>query len=282
MSAPPPADAELLARARHGDQAARDELHGRHVAAARRFASLHGGAGHPDHLVDDAFERALAGTAVGPGAGAEAEAALDRAFRVHLFVALRRLAGRRPAHRPADGDVAAAPGEPDPGDPGGMSETGGTGGTGQPGDEVPPVVRGRGGSAALGPDEQVMVLSAYESLPERWQVLLWQTAVEGHQPRELGPNFGVSANAAAALAYRGREKLRQAYVEAQLQMAPRPECEPHRSRLVAYVRDGLGRRDQAATEAHIDGCPPCAELVGELQDIDRMLVGAVRPYFDMR
>jgi hypothetical protein len=89
----------------------------------------------------------------------------------------------------------------------------------------------------------------------------------------------MSANAAAALAYRAREKLRQAYLQAHLQAAPRPECEPHRSRLGAYVRDGLSRRDRGTTEGHLDDCGSCRSLVGELADVNRMLVRSLLPIF---
>jgi anti-sigma factor RsiW len=89
----------------------------------------------------------------------------------------------------------------------------------------------------------------------------------------------MSANAAAALAYRAREKLRQAYLQAHLLASPHPECEPHRSRLGAYVRGGLSKRDQAATKRHVDNCASCQALVAELSDVNRMLVRSVLPLF---
>jgi RNA polymerase sigma factor (sigma-70 family) len=235
-------DAELLAQARQGDEAAFTELYVRHQAAARRLASTYRRAGDPDDLVNESFERILG--AIKRGAGPE------EAFRAYLFVTLRRLATDRIAHHHDE-----------------------------PVDEVPEPVRSEEAEPALEVGERELVLAAYESLPERWQAVLWQTAVEGRQPRELAPDFGMSANAAAALAYRAREKLRQAYLQAHLQAAPRPECEPHRSRLGAYVRDGLGRRDRSATEGHVRECAACRGLVMELRDIDRMLVRSVQPYF---
>jgi RNA polymerase sigma factor (sigma-70 family) len=235
-------DAELLAQARQGDEAAFTELYVRHESAARRLASSYRRAGDPDDLVNEAFERVL--TAIKRGAGP------DEAFRAYLFVTLRRLAIDRIARTHDD-----------------------------PVDEVPEPVRAEEQTEPLDPSERQIVLSAYESLPERWQAVLWQTAVEGRQPRELAPAFGMSANAAAALAYRAREKLRQAYLQAHLTAAPRPGCEPHRSRLGAYVRDGLGRRDRSATETHVGDCAACTALLIELRDIDRMLVRSVEPFF---
>jgi RNA polymerase sigma factor (sigma-70 family) len=235
-------DAELLAQARRGDETAFAELYVRHEAAARRLANSYARAGDPDDLVNEAFERVLKALRKGLGP--------DEAFRAYLFVTLRRLAADRIARRQDD-----------------------------PYDEVPEPVR----AAAHGPDidaaDRALVVQAYESLPDRWQAVLWQTAVEGAQPRELAPALGMSANAAAALAYRAREKLRQAYLQAHLQTAPRPACEPHRSRLGAYVRDGLGTRDRSATGAHIDECSSCQGLVAELADVNRLLVRSLFPIF---
>ena len=109
--------------------------------------------------------------------------------------------------------------------------------------------------------------------------MLWHTAVEGRQPKELAGVLGVSANAAAAMAYRAREKLRQAYLQAHLLASPAPEHEPYRSQLGAYVRDGLSKRDRAAVQAHLDGCASCRALVAELDDVNRMLVRSVVPLF---
>jgi hypothetical protein len=109
--------------------------------------------------------------------------------------------------------------------------------------------------------------------------VLWHTAVEGRQPKELAGVLGVSANAAAAMAYRAREKLRQAYLQAHLLASPAPEHEPYRSQLGAYVRDGLSKRDRAAVQAHLDGCKSCRALVAELDDVNRMLVRSVVPLF---
>src|SRR5262245_26730329 len=81
------------------------------------------------------------------------------------------------------------------------------------------------------------------------------------------------------MAYRAREKLRQAYLQAHLAASPSPEHEPYRSQLGAYVRDGLSARDKAAVQAHLDGCEPCRNLVAELNDVNRMLVLSVAPLF---
>jgi RNA polymerase sigma factor (sigma-70 family) len=235
-------DAELLAQARQGDETAFAELYVRHEPAARRLANSYARACDPDDLVNESFERVLKALRKGLGP--------TEAFRAYLFVTLRRLAADRIVWSQDD-----------------------------PYDEVPEPVRAEAHAPELDPDDRALIVSAYESLPDRWQAVLWQTAVEGHQPRDLAPALGMSPNAAAALAYRAREKLRQAYLQAHLQTAPRPQCEPHRSRLGAYVRDGLGARDRGTTEGHLDTCSPCRGLVAELADVNRLLVRSFVPIF---
>ncbi len=242
MTGTAPSDAELLARARHSDRSAFTELYVRHQAAARRVAAAYPPAGDPDDLVNGAFERVLAALERGGGP--------DDAFRAYLFVTLRRLAAE---------EIALARDEPVA--------------------ELPEPVEAETHNPVIDLADRKMVIDAYESLPDRWQSVLWQTAVEGRQPREVAPVLGVSANAASAMAYRARERLRQAYLQAHLQAAPRPECEPHRSRLGAYVRDGLSRRDRGATETHLGDCDACRGLLVELSEINSMLVRSLVPLF---
>src|SRR5262245_7809441 len=235
-------DAELLEQARNGDEAAYAELYVRHQPAALRLASTYRRLGDPEDLVNEAFEKILAAVRRGGGP--------TEAFRAYLFVTLRRLAAER-AERPPE----------------------------EPLDDVPEPVAAEAAEPEMARADRDIMNDAFESLPDRWQTVLWHTAVEGRAPRELAAVLGVSANAAAALAYRAREKLRQAYLQAHLLASPHPECEPHRSRLGAYVRGGLSRRDQAATKRHVDRCESCQALVVELTDVNRMLVRSLLPFF---
>jgi RNA polymerase sigma factor (sigma-70 family) len=235
-------DAELLDQARNGDEAAFTELYVRHQPAALRLASTYRRLGDPEDLVNEAFENVLADVRRGHGP--------TDAFRAYLFVTLRRLASEH-AERPA----------------------------GQPLDNIPEPVVAEATEPPMARADRDIMNDAFESLPDRWQTVLWHTAVEGRAPRELAVVWRVSANAAAALAYRAREKLRQAYLQAHLLASPHPECEPHRSRLGAYARDGLSRRDQAATKRHVSRCESCQALAVELTDVNRMLVRSLLPFF---
>ena len=235
-------DAELLDQARHGGEAAFTELYVRHQPAALRLASTYRRSADPEDLVNEAFEKVLAAVRRGGGP--------TESFRAYLFVTLRRLAAEH-AERPSD----------------------------EPLDDVPEPVVAEAAEPGMERADRDIMSSAFESLPDRWQAVLWHTAVEGRAPRELAPALDVSANAAAALSYRAREKLRQAYLQAHLLASPHPECEPHRSRLGAYVRGGLRPRVQAATERHVESCGSCSALVAELTDVNRLLARSLLPLF---
>ncbi len=235
-------DAELIEQARGGDEAAFTELYVRHQPAALRLARTYRRLGDPDELVNGAFERVLG--AIKRGAGP------TESFRAYLFVTLRRYATEK-AGKPEEESL----------------------------DDVPEPVSDAADSPALAQADRDLISHAFESLPERWQAVLWHTAVEGRQPRELAEVMGVSANAAAAMSYRAREKLRQAYLQAHLLASPAPDHEPYRSELGAYVRGGLSARDMAALDRHLEGCDSCRALVAELEDVNRTLARAVLPLF---
>ena len=94
-------------------------------------------------------------------------------------------------------------------------------------DEVPEDM-GRVLAAAASSDdeeERRLAAAAFASLPERWQLVLWHTEVEGRSPAEVAPLLGLAPNAVAALAYRAREGLRQAYLNAHIQARPPAGCE---------------------------------------------------------
>lgn len=74
-----------------------------------------------------------------------------------------------------------------------------------PREELPECLDGDGDSE---PDP----FDALAKLPERWRRVLWHTAVEGRTTAEVAPLLGMAPNAVAALAYRAREGLRQAYL----------------------------------------------------------------------
>ena len=120
---------------------------------------------------------------------------------------------------------------------------------------------------------------AFASLPERWQLVLWHTEVEGQRPAEVAPLLGLTPNAVSQLAHRAREGLRQAFVSMHVHDAgePRSACQATRANLGAYIRAGLSSREAARVSAHLECCRPCTAIYLELVEVDTDLRGLLAP-----
>ena len=237
-----PADAELISAVRGGDLDAFGPLFARHVEAARRLARQLVPGPDADDLVSDAFAKVLGVLQRGGGP--------DLAFRAYLLTAVRRLhvdrirAGAR--LHPTDDLTPFDPGVP-------FRDT---------------AVEGFENAAAA---------RAFASLPERWQLVLWHTEVEGQKPAEVAPLLGLSPNSVSALAYRAREGLRQAFLSMHAQDTADATCLWTQEHLGAHVRGGLARRDSARVERHLVDCRRCTAVYLELLEINSGLAGLLAP-----
>ncbi|KMM47392.1 hypothetical protein CWIS_00085, partial [Cellulomonas sp. A375-1] len=240
-------DAELISAARAGDESGFAGLYERHAAAAtvvaRRYTDDHADA---DDVVADAFTAVYSALRRGNGP--------DEAFRAYLFTVVRRTASARRdvLHRvrPTD-DLATL-----------------EAGTALAGTAEDPTLEGF---------ERGVVARAFHSLPERWQAVLWHTEVEGLTPAEVAPVLGLTANGVAALAYRAREGLRQAYLQQHLRDPLDDGCRSVAGSLGAYVRGGLGTRESGKVETHLEGCGECRALLLELGDVNHGMRAVIAP-----
>mgnify|MGYP003886376071 CR=1 FL=1 len=240
-------DADLLAAVRGGDSSAFAELYERHAPAARKVARQYASSdADAEDITSDAFAKVF--SVVQGGGGPE------EAFRAYLFTVVRRL-----AYATAQGTQRV-----------------------QVTDEVATFESafGPAGSVeepALEGFERSVVARAYNSLPERWQAVLWYTEVEGLSAAEIAPLLGLTANGVSALSYRAREGLREAYLQSHLATAPGARCEAVAGKLGSYVRGGLSNRDTSAVESHLEGCTACQALVAELSDVNHGMRAIVAP-----
>jgi RNA polymerase sigma factor (sigma-70 family) len=235
-------DAELITGVRAGSDAAFGVLYERHSGAARAAArSLGASRSDTDDLVSEAFVRVL--SALQRGGGPEV------AFRPYLMTCVRN----------AWYDKARKDGRVD-----------------VPG-EVPEDVNLALLNVPPDSEDARMVAAAFASLPERWQMVLWHTEVEGRPAADVAPLLGIAPNAVAALAYRAREGLRQAYLQAHLRLPPPEACRDTVAKLGAYVRDGLSARDRRKVDEHLKSCERCTALLLELQEVSSSLRGVLVP-----
>jgi RNA polymerase sigma factor (sigma-70 family) len=237
-------DGELVTQAREGDRRAFGTLYLRHHDAAWRVACT------------TAASNADAEDAVAEGF-AKVFAALPRmvdrdlAFRPYLLACVRNSAvdrHRREKKVDLRDDVpeqAAVLGDPD--------------------------------EIVLADLERNLVGEALRTLPERWRTVLWLTEVEGMTPTEVSAVIGIKPNAVAALSYRAREGLREAYLQAHLRAEARAACRYTVDRLGPYVRGELAERERVRVQAHLDECSTCRQRRDELADVNASLLGALVP-----
>jgi RNA polymerase sigma factor (sigma-70 family) len=239
----PPSDAELILAVRAGDRRAYGVLYERHLGAARAHARrLTRSSADADDLVAETFAKIFSILRAGRGP--------DSAFRAYLMTALRngycqrmredrRLEFTDDMTRHDDGVPWADPVE-----------------------------------AEL---NSSLAARAFSTLPERWQAVLWQSEVEGKTAAEIGERLDLRPNAVAALAYRAREGLRQAYLRAHLTEYPDEDCRPTVHRLGGWTRGKLAPRDTAVVREHLDDCDRCRSLAAELVDVNDSIRGLLAP-----
>ncbi|MEV1177025.1 sigma-70 family RNA polymerase sigma factor, partial [Nonomuraea sp. NPDC049784] len=238
----PQSDAELLQAVREGNAAAYGQLYERHAAAARALARQLVRRVEVEDVVAESFTKIL--DLVGRGGGP------DSGFRTYLLTVMRHTVHDR--SRFESGEMTTGEiGEYDPGVP-----------------FVDPSLVGL---------EKSLIARAFLSLPERWRAVLWHTEVERCRPAEVASLLGLSANGLAALVYRAREGLRQAYLQIHLGSPPRHDCRPVLGKMGAYVRGGLTRRDANEVDEHVSGCEECHGVLLELTDVNRGLRVMVGP-----
>ncbi|MDX6351042.1 MAG: hypothetical protein QOF84_5832 [Streptomyces sp.] len=249
----PLADAELVARVRGGDDTAYEELYRRHADAVRRYArSCCRDAHTAEDLTGEVFARTL--QAIRGGSGP------DAAVRAYLLTTVRRVAaswGNTAKREQLVDDFAVFA----------VSAAGSS--TNEDTLDLGADVR------AMHDAEQSLAIQAFRTLPERWQAVLWHTAVEEESPSEVAPLLGLTANATAVLAHRAREGLRQAYLQAHVSSTLTAEgsCARYADRLGAHARGGLRMRADRELRKHLGECGNCRVAAAELADVNAALKG---------
>jgi RNA polymerase sigma factor (sigma-70 family) len=233
-------DEELAEATRSGDSSAFGELWQRHSKAGMAAARQFRSIADPDDIVAEAYLHILG--AVQRGGGPR------EAFRPYLYRTIRNVALR---WKPASYSV--------------------------PLDEAGDLVDERRDteSSTL---EKTITVRAFRTLPERWQTVLWYTEVEGMEPAEAAPFLGITPNSAAALAYRARDGLKKAWLQAHVndRRVP-PECRWTTERMGEYSRGGLTPRARERFDDHLAGCTRCSILVEELDNLSGRLAAILFP-----
>jgi RNA polymerase sigma factor (sigma-70 family) len=236
-------DSDIIASIRDGDLSAYSELYELHISAAYNLArQLARSRFEADDLVSEAFARTLHMLRSGRGP--------DSAFRAYLLTALRHVAydkTRRDRKVELTDDVTTF--------------------SGINRERISEPFR----DTVLAGLERSLAAKAFARLPERWQAVLWHTAIEGQSPTEVAPMLGLTANGVSALAYRAREGMRQAYLQVHLSETEAGRCRATTEKLGSWTRGGISKRETAQVDSHLDECERCRNQVEELNVLNQEL-----------
>ncbi|MFJ2368882.1 sigma-70 family RNA polymerase sigma factor [Microbacterium sp. NPDC087665] len=236
------ADADLILRTRSGDTGAFGELWRRHypsgIAVARSVTSSI----DADDLVQESYTRIYQAIVKGGGP--------NGSFRAYLFTSIRNTAAAWGRSRREDAmDELDTVADPD------STE--------------------QASNDAL---DRSLTAQAFRSLPTRWQEVLWYTEIEQMRPQEVAPLLGMKSGAVSQLAFRAREGLREAWIQAHLRSsAPGSDCQWTIEHLGAYSRGNLGTRDHRRIEEHLDECARCMIVAAEAKDVSKRLALVLLP-----
>ena len=235
------ADADLVLRMRSGDRGAFGELWYRHYRSGIAVARSMSGF-DPDDLVQEAYARIYESILRGGGP--------TGSFRAYLFTSIRNTAAAlgRSGRETAMEDLDAV---------------------------VDPATSDEATESAL---DRSLTHRAFRSLPTRWQEVLWYTEIEQMKPAEVAPLLGMKPTAVAQLAFRAREGLREAWIQAHLQsLADGSDCQWTIGRLGAHARANLSRRDRSKVETHLAGCMRCTIVAAEAKEVSSRLALVLLP-----
>jgi RNA polymerase sigma factor (sigma-70 family) len=237
-------DADLVDLARRGDRAAIVDLWTRHFPAV--LSTARGYARQPrdaEELASDAFTSMLSALASGGGP--------TGSVRAYLTTSVRNAAASRSRKASAsevltdDRSVLDRPSE-GPSDP--VAHAG----------------------------ELGLVREAFASLPRRWQLVLWRSAVDHDSNIAIAQDLGMSPNAVASLSRRAKDGLREAYLRVHLSVVPLdPECREFVYDLARYAI--LPAKVPQAVREHVADCAKCSDRVAELRSVDGRMPAILAP-----
>jgi RNA polymerase sigma factor (sigma-70 family) len=237
-----PGDEELLAMVRSGDPDAFAVLYSRHVQAVLRYARKCSRR-HAEDLCAEAFTATLRAIRSGGGPSGSLRPYLAAAIRHTAAVWSRQDWTVSPVGELADLPEAASEADP-----------------------------------LLSLAERALVVQAFNSLPERWREILKHTVIDARSAISAAKLLRIDPPAARSLAYRAREGLRKAYLQAHVAYVSSAACKPFAANLGAFARQRLGSRRAANLRRHLAMCRDCSRLFDLLREIEQCLsCGCRRP-----
>ena len=129
---------------------------------------------------------------------------------------------------------------------------------------------------AAGAGEAEIVRDAFQSLPPKFQDVLWRVEVDEEPYEALASRYRTTAGGVAVLTLRARRALASAYLDRHRPL-PQPgriagtTCRAVAPQLTELVRGTVGRRRRQQVEAHLAQCESCRRTQAELGRINQHL-----------
>lgn len=126
--------------------------------------------------------------------------------------------------------------------------------------------------------ENTITVKAFRTLPERWKDILWYSEIEGMDNADIAPLLGLTPTATAALAYRAREGLKKAWLQAHVSDKGVPhDCRWTTERMGDYSSGALTAKATKRFVSHLPSCARCSILVEEVDEISGRLAAFLLP-----
>lgn len=224
-----PSDRELLKLARGGDRDAFAGLYERHVTTARRVASRLVNPSDVEDVVADAFARILA--ALRSGAGP------THNFGGYLTTAVRRTSiDRLRKSREITVDI----------------------------DDFAPILVEQDRTDVV--DHLDVLRAAFANLRPQWRRVLWLAEVEQASHTQIAETMQTTTSAVAALAFRARRALQDAYLREHVADSIEPDCSIVRALLPAESNNRATIAETDRIEAHVAHCSACRAAREDVRD----------------
>ncbi len=118
--------------------------------------------------------------------------------------------------------------------------------------------------------EREQIVNAFSSLSDDARQLLWLVEVEGLATDDAAMHLNMAPGALRVSLHRARKRLATSYLQQYVEVID-PGCLPFASKLASLTRRSLGKRDTAAVERHLLGCPECTQQVARLRALGEQL-----------
>lgn len=126
----------------------------------------------------------------------------------------------------------------------------------------------------LASEDRQLLVRSFNTLPERWQAVLWHTLVENDSLPEVAALLGITPSGVTSLAFRAREGLREAYLHAHVDSVGDERCRHFSAMIGAAIRRSGAVRSRDLAR-HLADCASCSRAYTELLDLNATMRAAV-------